>query len=128
MIIAVDFDGTIVNDAYPSIGVERAGAVETLRKLRGEGYQLILWTCRTGRHLAEAVKWCAERGIHFAAINGNLRSEVERYKGSDPRKVGASMYVDDRGVGVLPEWSELYDLIHERVPTAADMRAREGWL
>lgn len=127
MIIAVDFDGTIVNDAYPNIGVERAGAVETLRLLRAEGYQLILWTCRTGRHLAEAVKWCAERGVLFSSINRNIRSEVVKY-GGDPRKVGATMYIDDRGVVPLPEWAEIYYIIHERMPTMAERIIREGYL
>lgn len=128
MIIAVDFDGTIVEDKYPFIGEERQGAVETLRKLRSEGYSLVLWTCRSGQHLAEAVKWCADRGIRFAAINENLRSQVMRYGGSDPRKIGASIYIDDRGVAPLPSWDELYWIIHERVPTYADKVAREGWL
>lgn len=127
MIIAVDFDGTIVKDEYPAIGEERPGAVETLRRLRTEGYSLILWTCRTGQHLAEAVKWCADRGVRFSAINASLRSEVIKY-GSDTRKIGASMYIDDRGVAKLPEWDELYDIIHDRVPTYADKVANEGWL
>lgn len=127
MIIAVDFDGTIVKDEYPAIGEERPGAVETLRRLRTEGYSLILWTCRTGQHLAEAVKWCADRGVRFSAINASLRSEVIKY-GSDTRKIGASIYIDDRGVAKLPEWDELYDIIHDRVPTYADKVANEGWL
>jgi hypothetical protein len=128
MIIAIDFDGTIVHDQYPLIGEFRAGAPEVLKKLRKEGYSLILWTCRTGKELAEAVKFCAEAGIRFDAINSNLRSEVVKYGGSDPRKIGAAMYIDDRGTERLPDWDELYDRIHERVPTYADRVAREGYL
>ncbi len=120
MIIAVDFDGTIVNDNYPAIGSEREGAVKTLNKLRSEGYQLVLWTCRTGKYLAQAVSWCAERGIRFSAINSNIRSEVVKYS-SDPRKVGAVLYIDDRGLFPLPQWSEIYTIIHERCPTDSDL-------
>ena len=119
MIIAVDFDGTIVEDAYPGIGREREGATETLRRLRSEGYSLILWTCRTDKLLAEAVLWCAERGIRFSAINGAMRHQVVQYN-SDSRKIGASIYIDDKGVAPLPSWAELYEIIHERVPTYAD--------
>lgn len=119
MILAIDFDGTIVRDAYPAIGEPRPGAVETLKKLKKEGYTLILWTCRGGKHLAQAVAWCAERGIRFDAINANIRAEVVRY-GNDPRKVGASLYIDDRGVMPLPSWEELYNIIHERFPTLSD--------
>ncbi len=117
MIIAVDFDGTIVRDAYPEIGEAYPGAVETLRQLKKEGYCLILWTCRTGLDLAKAVAWCAERGIRFDAINSNLRYMVQKYNGSDPRKVGALLYIDDRSLYKLPDWDEIYRLVHERLPT-----------
>ena len=55
MLIAVDFDGTIVEHRYPSIGKERDGAIDTLRKLAREGNRLILWTVREGELLQEAV-------------------------------------------------------------------------
>lgn len=121
MVIAVDFDGTIVEDRYPMIGEPRAGAIETLKKLRKEGYQLILWTCRTGRHLASAVSWCAERGIRFDAINESLRCRIVMYNGSDPRKIGADLYIDDRGLAILPDWEDIYRIIHHRVPDRQDL-------
>lgn len=121
MIIAVDFDGTIVHDRYPDIGEFRLNAVDVLRKLKSEGYRLILWTCRTGIELARAVSVCAEAGIRFDAINDNLRSEVVRYHGSNPRKVGAVLYIDDRGIAPLPEWNEIYRIIHERCPIDEDL-------
>ena len=121
MIIAVDFDGTIVEDRYPAIGAPVPGAIETLKKLRKEGYQLVLWTCRTGRQLAEAVKFCAENGIRFDTINDNLRCRIVAYGGSDPRKVGADIYIDDRGLVKLPDWEEIYRIIHRRVPCRQDL-------
>ena len=44
--LAIDFDGTIVEDAYPKIGKPNIFAFETLKKLQSEGYRLILWTYR----------------------------------------------------------------------------------
>ena len=126
MILAIDFDGTIVHDDYPNIGKEREGAVDTLRKLQSEGYKLILWTCRSGQKLAEAVAWCAERGVRFTTINENTRSQIQKFEGSDSRKVGASLYIDDRGFAPLPPWSELYEIIHDKVPTYAD-RVERAW-
>lgn len=120
MVIAVDFDGTIVHDRYPGIGEPRAGAIETLKKLRKEGYQLILWTCRTGKHLAAAVAWCAERGVRFDAINESLRCRIVMYNGSDPRKIGADLYIDDRGLSDIPSWDEIYRIVHRKVPDAQD--------
>lgn len=121
MIIAVDFDGTIVDDKYPFIGNPKPDAIETLKKLRKEGYQLILWTCRTGKELAEAVRFCSENGVRFDAINKSLRYNVVAHGGSDPRKVGANMYIDDRGIVDLPPWNEIYWIVHKRCPDFQDL-------
>ena len=65
MIIAVDFDGTIVQHKYPEIGAEIPFAIESLLALQQEGHQLILWTYRTGDMLFEAVDFCENRGLEF---------------------------------------------------------------
>ena len=62
MIIAVDFDGTIVEHRYPEIGRELPFAIETLKTLQREGHRLILWSVREGRLLDEAVEFCKGRG------------------------------------------------------------------
>ena len=65
MIIAVDFDGTIVEHKYPEIGRELPFAIETLKKLQQERHRLILWSVREGKLLQEAVDFCRERGLEF---------------------------------------------------------------
>ena len=65
LIIAVDFDGTIVEDAYPGIGDPMIFAFETLKKLQEDGHRLILWTYRHGKHLQDAVEFCKENDIEF---------------------------------------------------------------
>ena len=57
MIIAVDFDGTIVEHKYPAIGREIPFAIETLKKLQAARHKLILWSVREGRLLDEAVQF-----------------------------------------------------------------------
>ena len=69
MIIAVDFDGTIVEHKYPEIGRELPFAIETLKKLQQERHRLILWSVREGKLLQEAVDFCRERGLEFYAVN-----------------------------------------------------------
>lgn len=59
------------------------------------GARLILWTCRSGRLLQDAVEWCSERGIVFDAVNENLPDIIE-YFGGDTRKVYAHEYIDDK--------------------------------
>lgn len=75
MTIAVDFDGTIVENRYPEIGDERMFATETLKMLIQDRHRLILWTCREGRLLDDAINWCKERGVEFWAINKDFPEE-----------------------------------------------------
>lgn len=95
MIIAVDFDGTLCEDAYPAIGAARPGAVSSMRRLYEDGHYLILWTCRTGELLKEAVNWCLEQGIPLSRINDHCPANVAKY-GEGGLKVYADRYIDDK--------------------------------
>ena len=75
LIIAIDFDGTIVEDAYPNIGKPMIFAFETMKKLQSEGHRLILWTYRTDKKLQEAVDFCKQQGLEFYAINKSYPEE-----------------------------------------------------
>jgi hydroxymethylpyrimidine pyrophosphatase-like HAD family hydrolase len=74
--LAIDFDGTIVEDSYPSIGKPKTFAFETLKKLQSEGYRLILWTYRSGKTLDDAVEFCKKNGVEFYAVNSSFEGEV----------------------------------------------------
>lgn len=110
MIIAVDFDGTIVEHKYPEIGREIPFAVETLLKLRKDGHQLILWTVREGKLLEEAVDFCKSRGLEFYSVNSNYTEEESGHR-SYSRKLKADIFIDDRNLGGLPSWGIIYDII-----------------
>ena len=113
MTIAVDFDGTIVEHQYPDIGRERPFATETLRMLIKERHQLILWSVREGDLLQEAVDWCRERGVEFYAVNKDYPEEERENNNHFSRKLKVDMWIDDRNVGGLPEWGQIYRIIHE---------------
>jgi hydroxymethylpyrimidine pyrophosphatase-like HAD family hydrolase len=115
MIIAVDFDGTIVEHRYPAIGAEIPFAIETLKKLAREQHRLILWTVRKGKLLEEAVEFCRKRGLEFYAVNRNYPEETEEQTIKGSRKLKADVWIDDRNVGGLPEWGIIYQLIHNEV-------------
>lgn len=120
MIIAVDFDGTIVEHIYPKIGKPIPFAIETLLKLQKEGHQLILWTVREGRLLQEAVDYCATRGLYFYAHNAN-HPEEERKK--VPRKLTADLFIDDRNLGGLPDWGVIYNAVQATLDGRDSYRA-----
>ena len=105
MIIAVDFDGTIVTHEYPKIGKEIPFAIDVLKRLqREEHHRLILWTVRTGKLLEEAIEFCREKGLEFYAANKNYPEEESH----NPRKLKADLFIDDRNFGGLPDWSKIY--------------------
>ena len=113
MIIAVDFDGTIVEHQYPAIGKEIPFAIETLKKLTQERHRLILWTVRRGQLLEDAVNFCRERGLEFYAVNRNYPEEVADPGPQYSRKIQADIWIDDRNLGGLPEWGIIYKMIHK---------------
>lgn len=113
MIIAIDFDGTIVTHEYPKIGKEIPFAVATLKKLQEDfHHQLILWTVREGDELEEAVAYCRKRGLEFYAINSNYPEENPNHRES--RKIRADLFIDDRNLGGLPDWGVIYNMIATR--------------
>lgn len=106
-IIAVDFDGTIVEDAYPKIGKPRMFAFETLKMLQNDGHRLILWTYRNGRKLKEAVDFCRENGVEFYAVNASFPEE-KFDEAESSRKIHADLFIDDRNLGGVKGWGEIY--------------------
>ncbi len=112
MIIAVDFDGTIVEHKYPAIGEEIPFVIKTLKLFQTKGHKLILWTYRHGKDLEEAVKFCEERGLHFHAVNNNF--DGEEYDNTYSRKIYADIYIDDRNLLGLPDWEELYTSLENK--------------
>lgn len=109
-IIAIDFDGTVVEHRYPDIGPEMLFAFDTLRELQKKGHRLILWTYRHGEYLEEAVNFCLKHGIEFYAVNANFPGETHLEMGS--RKIYADIYIDDRNLGGFPGWVNIWQQLH----------------
>lgn len=129
MTIAVDFDGTIVEHRYPSIGKAKPFAVETLTQLMRDGHRLILWTSREGLLLQEAVDWCEKQGIRFYAVNSNYPDQALVFQ-SDTKstKVTADLYIDDRNVGGLPSWDHIYRIISGHAAARSKRHSRRKGL
>ena len=123
--LAIDFDGTIVEDAYPKIGKPNAFAFETLKKLQQNGHRLILWTYRHGKSLDEAVAFCKKNGLEFYAVNCSFPNEVFDPKKS--RKINADLFIDDRNVGGFYGWGEVYQLLTES-DNPLSIKRKKGFL
>lgn len=114
MIIAVDFDGTIVEHKYPAIGKEIPFAIDTLKMLQKDRHRLILWSVREGKLLEEAVQWCKERGVEFYAVNRDYPEETTDNNPNFSRKLKVDVFIDDRNLGGLPDWGTIYQMITHR--------------
>lgn len=112
--IAVDFDGTIVENRFPEIGKPILFAFESLKKLQEEGHRLILWTYRSGVKLDEAVEFCEKNGLKFYAVNKSYPEE--EYDNTISRKILADIFIDDRNLGGMKGWGEIFQMLSIEQP------------
>ena len=92
MIIAVDFDKTLCKEnGEPDIEL-----VKWCKEKRRKGDKLILWTCRGGERLQEALRWCDEQGLVFDAVNDDVEEVKCGYFRDKSCKVYADIYIDDK--------------------------------
>lgn len=89
MIIAVDYDGTLDIDGVPNMSL-----IARLKRAQRSGDTVILWTCREGKRLAEAVVRLRSVGFVPDYVNANALETIRRW-GHDSRKIFADIYIDD---------------------------------
>lgn len=99
-IIAVDFDGTIFTDEYPNVGKPIWKTINYCKSEQAKGAILILWTCRNGQDLVEAVAQCEIVGLHFDYVNENAWVNTMEFGSMDNRKIYADEYIDDKAINV----------------------------
>ena len=99
-IIAVDFDGTLCFSSWPELGEPNLPLIRYLIAQKHAGNKLILWTCRVGEALENAVSWCRDHHLEFDAVNDNLPEIIEKY-GTNSRKITCDYYIDDKAI--LPD-------------------------
>lgn len=91
-IIAVDFDNTLFETDFKNVLSVNNDLISFLKSIRNE-IILILWTCRTGNLLNQAIETCKNKGLYFDCINCNHKSVP--FKTSN--KIYADIYIDDKG-------------------------------
>lgn len=95
-IIAVDFDGTLIEEGkWPGIGTTNEKVLNYCKDEQVKGARIILWTNRVGEPLETAVRWCEAHGLRLDAVNDNIPEMVEFF-GANTRKIYADEFIDDR--------------------------------
>lgn len=111
-IIAIDFDDTITNPSqYPIMGTIRQDAKIYIEKLYNDGHHLILWTCRSGKYIEEAISALKDNDMlkYFEGINTDFKSRT-LYS----RKICADYYIDDRALFDTVDWAKIYNYIRNK--------------
>lgn len=98
LVIAVDFDGTLAEEQWPGIGAPNMPLINYLLEKQAAGAELILYTCREGQELKDAVLWAESFGLKFAAVNDNVPRIRELWGDVEYRKPFANLYIDDHNM------------------------------
>lgn len=109
-VIAVDFDGTIVQHMYPEIGETIDGALEGLHNLAMDGHYIVIWTCRVGKELIDVKNWLDNHGVIYDAININAGC-VNFPTGP---KIYYDILIDDRAYGCKINWKKIVKDVRKR--------------
>jgi len=113
--VAIDFDGVIVEERYPEIGLLKPGAKETIDWLYSSGNWVIINSCRSGKMERDMVEFLQKNAIPFHVANQNLDHRITKY-GGDCRKIGADLYIDDRSIfanGI--DWQDIRMRLERRI-------------
>lgn len=118
MIIAIDFDGTIVQNRYPEIGQMLPNAGDVIREWQRQGHKIIINSCRAGTPFIEMVNYLDKSRIPYDAVNENLPERINEY-GSDTRKISADIYIDDKCLFCSKiNWEDIRYRVAQKTKTA----------
>ena len=109
-IYAIDFDGTIVTNAWPNIGKPNMELIKFIKEIQAKGDKWILWTMRSGSQLVDAIQYCSAHDLVPDAVNDNLPELIRAYN-NNPRKVYADYYIDDHNMYIPQLSTEYVELI-----------------
>lgn len=109
-VVAVDFDNTIAFTDYPTILSPIPETIELLQNIKEKGATIILWTCREGKELAEAIEWCKKNNVPIDLVNENDKTRIEHW-GNNCRKIGADLYIDDRAFSLIHDRRDNLDIM-----------------
>lgn len=135
--VAIDFDGTLITDAWPQCGVDMPGGAEVIAWLLSQGARIIIWTCRTEKQCPPGAPWSDIQYVHDwlkdhgfrwdlgirILVNDNFSDIREKFNHSESRKVFAHVYVDDKNLGGFPGWRAAHATLQEALEKFLQRRA-----
>lgn len=104
-LVGIDFDNTLVENEYPKIGKLKIRMLEIIGneqdKYGKENVDFILWTCRRGKELENAIEFIKENKLPIKYFNESHPQALEYFNvvGKIPaktRKIFTNVLYDDR--------------------------------
>jgi hypothetical protein len=112
LILGVDFDGTIVEEAFPKIGKIKQKTVDLMRVAYNAGHLIVVWTARSNGADELARQFLIENDIPFHFLNENPEDPYAKL-GIQGRKIFCHYYIDDRAVHV-DDIDKLFPIVGEK--------------
>ncbi len=107
----IDFDGTIVDFAYPEIGKLKDGVKEALQKIKQMGLNIHIFSSRTSMYVNERSK---DREEQVRIIEDFLNeNEIPFDKVLNVDKPPAYVYIDDKAIGYRDNWDKVIEELEE---------------
>jgi hydroxymethylpyrimidine pyrophosphatase-like HAD family hydrolase len=107
---AIDYDGTLCDEHLKPL----PNAIHTMQRIKENGGEIAIWTCRTGMDLKVAIKTLDQYNIPYDTVNDTLPGFMEMW-GNNGRKIFADVYVDNASIhnrnGI--DWYEIEKWIFE---------------
>ena len=103
----IDFDGTIVEGAFPKIGKLKPGVVEAIEKL-SKTFFIVVYSCRNNSELNSRGRRYYNEMVAFLKENKVPHDGVD--DGSRGKPI-AEYYIDDRAIRFNDNWSEIAEAL-----------------
>ena len=71
------------------------------------------------------MEWCRKRGVEFYAVNRDYPEETMQNNNHFSRKLKADYFIDDRNIGGLPDWGQIYQMVHDNLSWYDVLRQRQ---
>ncbi len=106
-VCVIDFDGTIVDFAFPSVGEPKEGVREALQKIKDMGYEIHILSYRTS---PDVFKYPIDRQEQVREMEKYLDDHDIPYDVVlNKDKPLAHFYIDDRGIGFRDNWEKVIE-------------------
>ena len=111
MRVYLEFDGTVVEHAYPRVGKVVIGAFETIEKLQKKGYEICLNTYRADLDGEEGIQYAlkilntmglrynVKQGGEFTPIENVVNKKITPIPWSESLNGKKFLFIDDQAYG-----------------------------